>query len=286
MTDSGMRGRLPLDPDANSEKKDTVRETIKVILVDDHELARHGIRKLLGGDVGIEVVGEAESCWGAISLISRLQPEVVILDIRLRQGNGVEVSRAVRKLAPATKILVLSAYDDSQYVVSMVKLGVSGYLTKSSSAEDLIGAVHFAAKGWLVFSPDIADKLANLLRRSSGTLFDEAKGEGSLGGSTRERSEGSLTGREAEVLQHMFRGLGNRDIADALGISSKTVEIHIHRILLKLGAKNRSQAIVNSLGLGYLQGVAVPARQMGSASCGPLVSQSAGGTAERAEGAS
>jgi len=272
-----MRGGLPLDPDASSEKKDTVRETIKVILVDDHELARHGVRKLLGSDAGIEVVGEAESCWGAISLISRLQPEVVILDIRLRQGNGIEVSRAVRKMTPATKILVLSAYDDSQYVVSMVKLGISGYLTKSSSAEDLIRAVHYAARGWLVFSPDIADKLANLLRRSGDAPADEAKGDGELGGSTRERSGGSLTGREAEVLQHMFRGLSNRNIADAMGISSKTVEIHIHRILLKLGAKNRGQAIVNSLGLGYLRGIAVPV--------GPLVSQNAGGTPDGAEGA-
>jgi len=281
-----MRGGLPLDPDASSEKKDTVRETIKVILVDDHELARHGVRKLLGGDAGIEVVGEAESCWGAISLISRLQPEVVILDIRLRQGNGIEVSRAVRKMAPATKILVLSAYDDSQYVVSMVKLGISGYLTKSSSAEDLIRAVHYAARGWLVFSPDIADKLANLLRRSGDAPADEAKGDGELGGSTRERSGGSLTGREAEVLQHMFRGLSNRNIADAMGISSKTVEIHIHRILLKLGAKNRSQAIVNSLGLGYLRGIAVPVGPVGSTSRGPLVSQNAGGTPDGAEGAS
>jgi DNA-binding NarL/FixJ family response regulator len=275
-----------LDQDAISEKKDTVRETIKVILVDDHELARHGVRKLLGSDASIEVVGEAESCWGAISLIARLQPEVVILDIRLRQGNGIEVSRAVKRLAPDTRILVLSAYDDSQYVVSMVKLGVSGYLTKSSSAEDLIRAVHYAAKGWLVFSPDIADKLANLLRRNGGAPFDEAKGDEGLGEIARERSGGSLTGREAEVLQHMFRGLRNRDIADAMGISSKTVEIHIHRILLKLGAKNRSQAIVNSLGLGYLQGITVPVCPTESTPCSPLVSHNAGVSPKGAKGAS
>lgn len=253
-----------MDQDANSEKNDTVGGTIKVILVDDHELARHGVWKLLGGDASIEVVGEAERSSEAISLIARLRPEVVILDIRLRQGNGIEVSRAVKKLAPDTRILVLSAYDDSQYVVSLVKLGVSGYLTKSSSAEDLIRAVHYAAKGWLVFSPDIADKLADLLRRSGGAPFDEATRGSGLGEFARERSGQSLTGREAEVLQHMFRGLRNRDIADAMGISSKTVEIHIHRILLKLGAKNRSQAIVNSLNLGYLRGIAVPVGPTGN----------------------
>src|SRR5690606_13027005 len=108
-----------------------------------------------------------------ISLITRLRPEVAILDIRLRQGNGIEVSRSVKKLSPDTRILVLSAYDDSQYVVSMVKLGVSGYLTKSSSAQDLIKAVHYAARGWLVFSPDIADKLADLLQRDDGGSLEE-----------------------------------------------------------------------------------------------------------------
>ncbi len=115
------------------ERADTARDMTTVVLVDDHELARHGVRKLLSGDASIKVVGEAESCWGAISLITQLRPEVVILDIRLRDGSGIEVSRAAKKLVPDTRILVLSAYDDSQYVVSMVKLGVSGYLTKSSS---------------------------------------------------------------------------------------------------------------------------------------------------------
>lgn len=277
-----MTGGLSLDLDASSEKNDTAQDTVTVILVDDHELARHGIRKLLGSDASIEVVGEAESSWGAISLISRLRPEVAILDIRLREGSGIEVSRAVKKLAPDTRILVLSAYDDSQYVVSMVKLGVSGYLTKSSSAEDLIRAVHYAAKGWLVFSPDIADKLADLLRKNGGAPFDEARGDEGPREVVRERSGGSLTGREAEVLQHMFRGLTNRDIADSMGISSKTVEVHIHKILLKLGAKNRSQAIVNSLGIGYLQGIGVPVGTTENSACSPLLSHDAGGSPEAA----
>jgi two-component system response regulator DevR len=247
-----------LDSSMGCEKSESARDPIKVVLVDDHELARHGVRQLLANDDCIEVVGEAESSWGAISLITRLRPKVVILDIRLRQGSGIEVSRSVKKLSPDTRILVLSAYDDSQYVVSMVKLGVSGYLTKSSTAQDLIRAVHYAARGWLVFSPDIGDKLANLLQRDGNAPLDEDSREEELGETVRERSRGSLTSREAEVLQHMFRGSRNRDIADAMGISCKTVNVHIHRILQKLGAKNRSQAIVNSLGLGYLQGMAVP----------------------------
>lgn len=266
---------------ADCDKDQSVRDPIRVVLVDDHELARHGVRQLLASDSDIEVVGEAESSWGAISLITRLRPEVAILDIRLRQGNGIEVSRSVKKLSPDTRILVLSAYDDSQYVVSMVKLGVSGYLTKSSSAQDLIKAVHYAARGWLVFSPDIADKLADLLQRDDGGSLEEGSGEDGLGEIVADRSRGSLTGREAEVLQHLFRGLRNRDIADAMGISCKTVNVHIHRILQKLGARNRSQAIVNSLGLGYLQGKGVPAGVREGSSCGPVVTHKRGGSPER-----
>ncbi len=121
----------------------------------------------------------------------------------------------------------------------------------------MIRAVHYAAEGWLVFSPDIADKVAGLLRRGGGALPDESEVGCEELPKVRPSSQ-SLTGKEAEVLQHMFRGQRNRDIAEAMGISAKTVEVHVHRILLKLGAKNRSQAIVNSLGLGYLPGIAVP----------------------------
>jgi DNA-binding NarL/FixJ family response regulator len=274
-----------LDLYADSEKKDKVGETIKVILVDDHELARQGVRKLLGNDASIEVVGEAESCLSAISLIAQLRPQVVVLDIRLRDGSGIEVSRAVRKLAPDSRILVLSAYDDSQYVVSMVKIGVSGYLTKSSSGEDLIRAVHYAAEGWLVFSPDIAGKVANLLQRNGGALLDAGEGEWGFGELPRvHRSGENLSGREVEVLQHMFQGLRNRDIAEAMGISVKTVEVHIHRMLLKLGARNRSQAIVNSLGMGYSQGVSMPAGPGENAQHHPLVSCNVRGSPEGVEG--
>lgn len=263
-----------MDVQASPEKRDRVQGTTTVILVDDHELARQGVRKLLGNDASIEVVGEAESCWRAISLIAELRPEVVILDVRLRDGSGIQVTRAAGKLAPDSRILVLSAYDDSQYVISMVKLGVSGYLTKTLSSEDLIRAVHYAAEGWLVFSPDIADKVASLLRRNASAPLYESKGEGGCGELARgQRSGEGLTGREAEVLQHMFRGLRNRDIAEAMGISIKTVEVHMHRILLKLGARNRSQAIVSSLGMGYLQGIAVPACPKENDQYHPLVSR-------------
>jgi two-component system response regulator DegU len=245
-----------LDQYEGSEPSGTAPDKVRVVLVDDHELARQGVRRLLGVDASIEVVGEADTCWGAISLIAQLQPEVVILDVRLRDGNGFEVSRAARRLAPGARVLVLSAYDDRQYVVSMVKMGVSGYLTKGASGEDLVRAVHCAARGWLVFSPDISDRVAGLLGRNGpepgdGPERNGARAEPDPGW----QGDGRLTGREAEVLRHIFRGLRNRDIAEAMGISPKTVEVHIHRILQKLGARNRSQAIMNSLGLGYLSGV-------------------------------
>jgi DNA-binding NarL/FixJ family response regulator len=280
-----MTGGCSVDVRGSFEKSDTVRGTTTVVLVDDHELARRGVRKLLSSDASIEVVGEAESCWGAISLIAQLRPNVVMVDIRLRDGTGIDVSRSVKELAPDTRIVVLSAYDDSQYVVSMVKLGVSGYLTKSSSGDDLIRAVHYAAEGWLVFSPDIAGKVANLLQRNGGALLDAGEGEWGFGELPRvHRSGENLSGREVEVLQHMFQGLRNRDIAEAMGISVKTVEVHIHRMLLKLGARNRSQAIVNSLGMGYSQGVSMPAGPGENAQHHPLVSCNVRGSPEGVEG--
>ena len=228
---------------------DMVQKRIAVVLVDDHELARQGLKRVLSRDASIGVVGEAISSCEAIPLITRLQPNVVILDVRLSTGSGFEVSRAIRELAPDTRILILTAYDDLQYVASLARLGVSGYLIKTCSAEELIGAVHYAAKGWLVFSPEIADRLAGVLCRNIGSPSHHtwAYRDSSDEPTPSWKVDRALTTRETEVLEHMCLGLRNSEIADSMGIAQKTVEVHIHRIFLKLGAKNRTQAVVNLL---------------------------------------
>ena len=216
-------------------------DPIRVVVVEDHEVTRQGIKTSLCHDSNIKVVGEAASSNEAISLIGQIKPDVAIVDIRLCEGSGIDVSKAAKTIAPSTKILILSAYDDDQYVAALVKLGVSGYLVKTASAQQLRRAVHDAAEGWLVFAPQVAPKVLGLLSGNNGSHSQRALG-------TR-----NPTARETEVLQHMADGLRNAEIATAMSIAVKTVEAHTESVLVKLGAKSRTEAVVIALQRGWLQ---------------------------------
>ena len=207
---------------------------VTVVLVDDHELAREGTKHMLSRDSRIEVVGEAAGSREGISLIAALQPDVAIVDVRLREGSGIDIVNASRGVASKTRILILSAYDDDRYVRSLMRVGVRGYLMKTASAGELREAVHDVAEGHLVFPRDIADKVLSILR-----------GDKRVNG--RAQTNGHLTARESEVLERMGDGLSNREIGSALGISLKTVEAHVQRVLLKLGAASRTQAVASVL---------------------------------------
>ena len=211
---------------------DTTRQ-ISVVLIEDHPLVRRGVKDLLSRDRDICVVGEAESSNQATIMITQTQPDVAIVDIRLRQGSGIDVSKAIKSLSPKTEILVLTAYDDIQYVSSLMKIGISGYLLKTTSPKELRKAVHDVAENRVAFSPAIIEKMMSLLahgKKDSSPKFDEV----------------NLTPRQADVLTHMGEGSGNREIADALGVSRKTVEAHVVQIFRKLGVQNRTQAIFHS----------------------------------------
>lgn len=205
---------------------------ISVVLVEDHYLFRRSIKSCFAPDPHIKVVGEAEDSVQAIDLITQTQPDVAMLDIRLRQGTGIDVSRAIKTPSPFTKILVLTAYDDVQYVRSLMKIGISGYMLKTTSPKELRKAVHDVAENRVAFSPSIIEKMVSLL------------GPGSNGSHPR-YADAYLTNRQLDVLNHMGQGLRNREIADVLGISLKTVEAHVEQILRKLGVKNRTQAVIS-----------------------------------------
>jgi len=224
----------------NTSKRKSV---IKVVLVDDHEIVRQGLKKLLSRDARIRVVGEAVSSNEAISLISRLQPDVALTDIRLKHGSGIDVSKAARNVAPNTRVLVLSAYDDDQYVSSVMRLGASGYLLKTASGRELTKAIHDAVKGRLVFSPMISNKVKNLFQG----IKNNKEVVTVLNGGT------NLTSREAQVLEQISLGLRNNEIACSMGISPKTVEVHIEHILIKLGVKSRTQAVLFAQHNGLLR---------------------------------
>ena len=213
----------------------TGQDPIKVLVVDDHQLVREGVSMALEGDPGIKVVGEAASAPEAIALITKEQPQVAILDIRLGRGSGFDVVRGTKANNPETNFLILSAYDDHQYVAALLELGISGYLVKSVSSSQLRRAVHDAADGWLVFDSNIAPKVANRLKVMDSLIRDRTAGIG------------SLTFRETEVLQKVALGFRNAEIALALNIASKTVEAHLESVRLKLNARSRTEAVVIAL---------------------------------------
>ncbi len=213
------------------EERATVPARITVVLVDDHDLTREGAKQILEDDPCIEVVGEAAGSEEAISLVSELQPSVVVLDIRLKQGSGLDVVRASAKAAPKTRILVLSAYDDEGYVKPLVRLGVHGYLVKTVSAEEFKKAVHDVAEGDLVFPREIAGSVLGVLRNETDPRAVAS-------------ASGGLTSRESEVLGCIGHGLTNREIAEKLDISLKTVEAHVRHLLSKLGVTSRTQAVL------------------------------------------
>ncbi len=215
-------------------------EVIDIVVIEDQSTVRDCIRKALVGDSEIRIVGEAESGEEGISLIAQLKPHVVLTDIRLGKVNGIEVSRATRDVAPSSKVVVLSAYDDEQYVKALVRTGVRGYLLKDASPEEVRGAVKDVAKGWLVFAPRVAGKVARLLA-GEVRLNAEARPE-----------RGALTERETEVLQHIVDCAKNSELSELMNISIRTVEVHIKNILLKLGARDRTEAVLLGLQRGLV----------------------------------
>lgn len=202
-------------------------DTIRVLVVDDHALHRDGIRQILGQQPGIEVVGEAESAERALVLVNQLNPSVVLMDIRLPGMNGIDATRRIRRDHPGTRVLVVTAYDDDEYVRSALEAGASGHLSKAAPGRELIEAVRAVATGGTVINP-IA--LTHLL----------AGGDTGLPAS-------ELTERELAVLRLLADGLHNKQVATRLGISRRTVERHCDNIYAKLGAGSRTEAVVRAI---------------------------------------
>lgn len=197
-----------------------------VLIVDDHALFRAGVRGGLGE--GIEVVGESGEVDGAVRAIEELEPEVVLLDVHMPGGGGVEVIRRVAESRPAVRFLALSVSDAAEDVIAVIRAGARGYVTKSISGPELADAVRRVREGDAVFSPRLA-----------GFVLDAFGGEISLAQVDPELD--LLTPREREVLQHIARGYMYKEIAAQLGISAKTVEAHVSAVLRKLQLSSRHE---------------------------------------------
>jgi len=207
-------------------------ETTRVLIADDHAIVREGLRTMLGFQEGIEVVGEASDGLEAVDLAQRLLPAVVLMDIRMSKLNGVEATRRIKAQNPQIGVIVLTNYDDDQYVFQGIEAGASGYLLKDISSDDLGEAIHRVARGESLLAPSV-------LRKVLDEFAHRAE--------ERELSHEALTPRELEVLQALARGLKNEEIAKELFITEKTVKSHLGSIFSKLGVNDRSQAIVYAI---------------------------------------
>ncbi len=212
---------------------------IRIVIADDHAVVRQGTRSLLEREEDLEVVGEAGDGEQAVKLIEQLKPDVAIIDISMPKLNGVEVTRQVKPLCPSTAVLILTAYDDDEYVFALLEAGAAGYLLKDVDARELVGAVRAVCAGESVLHPAIARKVISRLKSP----------ENKPG---REKPATDLSEREMQVLKLAARGLSNRDIANELVISLRTVQGHLGSIFNKLGVGSRTEAIFQAAKRGWL----------------------------------
>lgn len=202
--------------------------TVRVLIADDHEVVRTGIKSILGVDSEIEVIGEASTAEEVVAMAIDLDPDVVLLDIRMPGNDGLNALGRIKLDRPKMPIVVLSTYDNPTYVARAVALGANGYLMKTASHEEVLSAVKRVASGENIWTREE-------LRRVTGALATPRLSDD---------IEVPLTRRESEVLRQLSHGLTNKEIAQALGISYETVKEHVQHILRKVGVADRTQAAV------------------------------------------
>jgi len=214
-------------------------DKIKILIADDHAVVREGTRTLLEREEDMEVVGEASDGEEAIKLIEELHPDVAILDIAMPKLSGIEVTRRIKPRFPSLAILILTAYDNDEYVFTLLEAGAAGYLLKDVHSHEIVEAVRSVHAGESVLHPSIARKVIQRAILSTAKSSDI-------------KPSVTLSDREQEVLKLAAKGLKNKDIADALCISIRTVQGHINSIFHKLGVGSRTEAIFQSVKRGWL----------------------------------
>ena len=212
-------------------------EEIKVLIVDDQAMIRAGFRMLLADEPDIRVVGEASNGHEAVSQATRLTPDVILMDIRMPQLDGLEATRQILARAAVTRVLILTTFSNDDYVYQALRAGASGFVLKDDPPEQLLAAVRTVAEGNALLSPAVTRQV---IRRFTGRERRE-----------RPRTLDQLTSRELEVFRLVTEGLSNAEIGHQLFISEATVKTHVTRLLQKLGLRDRAQAIV----VAYQSGV-------------------------------
>ena len=213
---------------------------VRVLLVDDDDLMRAGLRSVLSSDETIEVVGEVGDGTLATDSVRELRPDLVLMDIRMPALDGISATRDVLAVAPDVKVVVLTTFEDEDYIFDALSAGASGFLLKRTKPEELIAAIHTVADGDSLLSPSVTRRVIDRMATQpvaglSGARLDD------------------LTPREREVLELVGRGLSNREIAESFVIEESTVKTHVKRILMKLGLRDRVQAVILAYETGLIR---------------------------------
>ncbi|WP_075982968.1 response regulator [Bacillus massilinigeriensis] len=225
--------------------------TTKIIIIDDHQLFREGVKRILEFEKSFEIVAEGDDGNEAVELVEKHRPDVVLMDINMPQTNGVEATRLLIEKYPETKIIILSIHDDESYVTHALKSGASGYLLKEMDADALIEAVKVVADGGSYLHPRVTHNLVKEYRR---LVADQSGNKGGYNqGVEIRRPLHLLTRRECEVLQLLADGKSNRGIGETLFISEKTVKNHVSNILQKMNVNDRTQAVVVAIKNGWVE---------------------------------
>ncbi|MBA4181113.1 MAG: DNA-binding response regulator [Anaerolinea sp.] len=211
-------------------------EPIRIVIAEDHAFVREGTRRLLDQTPGLKVVGEAADGAEAVRLVEQLRPHVALIDIAMPNVNGIEATRQIKARAPATSVLVLSAYDDDQYVFALLEAGAAGYLLKDVHSSELIDAIRAVHAGEPVLHPAIERKV---LQRFAARRVDG-------------REDTRLSGRELDVLRLAARGASNKEIGGEMGLSARTVQAHLTHVFTKLDVASRTEAVIYALRRGWI----------------------------------
>ena len=213
------------------------RDDLTILIADDHPLVREALHRALDVEEDMRVVAEAGDGEEAVKLASELRPKVVVMDIVMPKVNGIEATRKIKEIAPDTAILILTAYDDEEYVLGLLDAGAAGYLLKSARGRDLVGAIRAIRAGESVLHPNI---IARLLKRATLAPVRDKK------------ARVLLSERESEVLRLVALGMSNREVAEELSLSQRTVKAHLTSVFNKLSVASRSEAIVKGLQWGLV----------------------------------
>jgi len=213
------------------------KDKLKVLIADDHPLLREALHRAVDGEDDMEVVAEVGDGEGAVKLTSELKPDIVVMDIVMPKLNGIEATKRIKEIAPNIAILILTAYDDEEYVLGLLDAGAAGYLLKSARGRDLVEAIRTIRTGESVLHPNI---IAKLLKRATMAPIEEHK------------HSDLLTERESEILKLVALGMSNKEIAEKLFVSQRTVKAHLTNTFNKLNVASRSEAIIRGLRWGLV----------------------------------